>query len=74
MLIPSKFTRLEESTIYKMKFILISKQQEESVIDIYNRTKKEFYDVSEFIHALDILFVLSLIDLQDESGIIHYAQ
>ncbi len=31
MLVPSKFTRLEESTIFKMKCILDNKKQNESI-------------------------------------------
>lgn len=58
MLVPSKFTRLEESTIFKMKCILDNRKQNESITEIYSRTKEVFYDASEFIHALDILYVL----------------
>jgi hypothetical protein len=73
MLIPTKFTRLEESTLYKMRCIVTGKQESESVLDIYNRTKSYFYDASEFLHALDILFVLSLIDVADANGVVKYA-
>lgn len=72
MLVPSKFTRLEESTIFKMKCILNNKKDIESVLDAYLRTKRFFYDASEFLHALDILYVLGLVNIQD-SGLIEYA-
>lgn len=73
MLIPTKFTRLEESTLFKMRCILAGKHEVESVVELYARTKQEFYDASEFLHALDILFVLSLIDVESDSGIVQYA-
>lgn len=73
MLVPSKFTRLQESTIFKMKCILADKKENESVLDIYHRTKNVFYDASEFLHALDILFVLKLLDVDGSSGKVKYA-
>lgn len=73
MLVPSKFTRLEESTIFKMKCILTNKKQNESVLEVYLRTKDFFYDASEFLHALDVLYVLDLISINDGSEMIEYA-
>lgn len=73
MLVPSKFTRLEESTIFKMRSILANKKENESVLEAYLRTKDFFYDVSEFIHALDVLYVLRLVNIKDDSGLIEYA-
>lgn len=73
MLVPSKFTRLEESTIFKMKCILNNKKQNESIPEAYLRTKEFFYDASEFLHALDVLYVLGLVNLQENSSVIEYA-
>lgn len=73
MLVPTKFTRLEESTIFKMKCILAEKKDGETVLDAFLRTKDEFYDASEFLHAMDILFVLDIIEVQQGSGAIKYA-
>ncbi|TFE37001.1 hypothetical protein E2553_46150 [Paraburkholderia dipogonis] len=73
MLIPTKFTRLEESTIFKMKCILAEKMENESVLDAYFRTQSSFSDASEFLHAMDILFVLDIIDVDGESEVIRYA-
>lgn len=73
MLVPSKFTRLEESTIFKMKCILENKKQGESVLDAYHRTKDYFYDTSEFLHALDVLYVLEALTIKYDLGLIEYA-
>ncbi len=73
MLVPSKFTRLEESTIFKMKCILDNKKKNESIPDIYSRTKELFYDASEFIHALDVLYVLGLVEIKENTTVIEYA-
>lgn len=73
MLVPSKFTKLEESTIFKMKCILTNRSESESVLDIYLRTKDTFYDASEFLHALDVLYILGLVNVNDDSELIEYA-
>jgi hypothetical protein len=73
MLVPSKFTKLEESTIFKMRSILLSKKDGESVLDVYLRTKDSFYDASEFLHALDILYVLGMVNIEDNSPTVQYA-
>ncbi|MCU1785334.1 hypothetical protein NTD80_21550 [Pseudomonas sp. 13B_2.1_Bac1] len=72
MLVPSKFTKLEESTIFKMRAILAKGQQGENVAQLLAKTKKDFQDASEFLSALDILFFLGYLDVQDD-GVIEYA-
>jgi hypothetical protein len=72
MLVPSKFTKLEESTIFKMHAILAKGQQKETVAQLLIKTKGDFQDTSEFLSALDILFFLGYLDVQDD-GVIEYA-
>lgn len=72
MLVPTKFTTLEESTIFKMRAILDNKSSSETVSALLSRTSGEFQDVSEFIHALDILYVLGLINVDVSIGTINY--
>lgn len=73
MLVPSKFTRLEESTLFRMKCILSGKKDSENVQEAYYRTRDVFLDASEFLHALDALFVLGMLDIDVDSGMIRYA-
>ncbi|WP_418889811.1 ABC-three component system middle component 7 [Pseudomonas putida] len=73
MLVPSKFTKLEESTIFKMLAILADKTPGETVTQALSRTKDDFLDASEFLTAMDILYFLGYLDVQDGSGVIEYA-
>jgi len=73
MLVPSKFTRLEESTLFRMKCIMSGRSNGETVQDVYRRTCNVFNDASEFLHALDILFVLGMVNVDEGSGVIQYA-
>lgn len=72
MLVPSKFTKLEESTIFKMRVILIKGRQGENVTQLFGHTKKDFQDASEFLSALNILFFLGYLSVRDD-GVIEYA-
>ncbi|MGD7035157.1 ABC-three component system middle component 7 [Methylotuvimicrobium buryatense] len=56
-----------------MKCILADKNEVETVLDVYIRTKDSFYDVSEFIHALDVLYVLGLLNINNKTGLVEYA-
>jgi hypothetical protein len=73
MLVPSKFTRLEESTIFKMRKVLIGNLQGETVQSVYRRTQGVFHDTTEFLYALDVLFVLDVLTIEEETGFITYA-
>lgn len=73
MIVPTKFTRLEESTIFKMRAILEEKPLAETVPELLGRTIGKFQDVSEFLHALDVLYVLGVLDVDAVSGVINYA-
>ena len=66
MLFPSKFTSFEESVISKMILILEVKDETIGVIDLYNRLKRKFQSIDEFIFALDGLYALGYIEIEDE--------
>lgn len=73
MLVPSKFTKLEESTIFKMHIILAKKRSGETVAQALANTREDFLDASEFLAAMDVLFFLGYLDVQGETGVIEYA-
>lgn len=73
MLVPTKFTTLEESTIFKMHVILKYKQDGETIPDLLTRTLDYFQDASEFLHAVDILYVLGALDVEASTGVVKYA-
>ncbi len=73
MLVPSKFTKLEESTIFKMHVILAKKQPGETVAQALAKSREDFLDASEFLAAMDVLFFLGYLDVQGGTGVIEYA-
>jgi len=66
MLFPSKFTSFEESVISKMILILEVKDETIAVIDLYNKLKKKFQSIDEFIFALDGLYAIGYIEIENE--------
>ncbi|WP_404344116.1 ABC-three component system middle component 7 [Vreelandella venusta] len=73
MLIPTKFTTLEESTIFKMRAILENRKSCETLPELLARTLDVFQDASEFLYAVDILYVLGALDVNASTGVIEYA-
>ncbi|WP_369796565.1 ABC-three component system middle component 7 [Cupriavidus sp. amp6] len=56
-----------------MKAIFADRKENETVLDAYNRSRSSFTDAIEFLHAMDILFVLDLIDVDAGSESLQYA-
>ncbi|MEW4948265.1 ABC-three component system middle component 7 [Pseudomonas asiatica] len=56
-----------------MLSILADKTPGETVTQALSRTKGDFLDASEFLAAMDILYFLGYLDVQDGSGVIEYA-
>lgn len=69
MIVPNKFTSFDNSVISRLPRVLAALTREISVYDLYKETESSFEDVGEFILALDALFVLGRIEL-DNKGVI----
>jgi len=66
MLFPSKFTSFEDSVINKMILILETEHKSIGLIDLYNQLKNKFISIDEFIFALDGLYALGYIEMEEE--------
>lgn len=72
MKLPNKIYSYSESTI--SKFIPIIEQLEnkdETVTSLYQKTKKNFNDIEDYIDTLDCLFALNKIELSEKEEL-HY--
>lgn len=66
MIVPNKAISYESSLISKLPIILqILHHEQLAVVELYQRVHKDFADVSQFILAMDTLFVLGKIELLD---------
>lgn len=75
MIFPSKLINFNESTLFKSSKILkVLEIKSLSVLKLYEKTKKNFSDLDEFIVALDLLYVLGKIELDEEWGVLNYVK
>jgi hypothetical protein len=73
MLVPNKVISISESCIYRSALLLQKINGEVSVDGLYQVEKKLFFDMSDFIDALSLLFVLGKIVLDEENGVVKHA-
>lgn len=73
MLMPNKTISLPESSLYKSALLLSKINKSISVISLYEDNKKTFIDASDFIDALNLLYVLNKINIDFDTGIVKYA-
>lgn len=72
MITPNKFIPLDKSIIGKMGCLLIDDLDEISVTELMELKKKNFSDIGEFILALDTLYALGKIELDDGRKVVKY--
>ncbi len=65
MLVPNKTISLDESTLYKACQLLTALESDVELVDLYKSNKRKFVDLSSFIDAIDILYVLGKINVVD---------
>lgn len=72
MIYPNKFTPLGKSMVGKMSHLMMEKGTEISLTQLMENTARYFIDVGEFILALDTLFALGKIELDEVSEVVRY--
>ncbi|EPQ8524470.1 ABC-three component system middle component 7 [Vibrio vulnificus] len=73
MIVPNKIISIDESVVFKAAKLLSKLDDTNDVLDLYSKNKKLFVDIPEYIEALDVLFVLTKIDLDLNNGVIKIA-
>ncbi|WP_305976544.1 ABC-three component system middle component 7 [Rheinheimera baltica] len=68
---PNKTISLEESSLYKACQLLEVLESPIELVELYQKNKKIFPDMSSYIDALDMLYVLGKIDVKE--GVVHFA-
>lgn len=70
MQLPNKLIPVSESSISKSIFLMKNIGQGINILDLYKVNKSKFLDITDFIDALEILFVTEKIILDINTGII----
>ena len=72
MSFPSKFTNFDSSILAKISLLILDDVKTISLSELITVRLDKFEDISEFMLALDVLFVLKKIELDDSKGLIKY--
>lgn len=73
MIVPNKVIRLNESIIGKMTIILkFLSEKEMTVKELFFITQDYFDEIDEFIYSLDALFLLDVIQVDFDKGVVTY--
>lgn len=67
MIVPNKFTSLDRSLISRLPILLSDLENHRTVLELYESNQHTFEDVSEFLIALDVLYVLGRVELGSDS-------
>lgn len=74
MILPNKLINFDECILSKTVCVLdiISEQKIMFVSELYQKVEENFEDINEFIHTLDVLFVLNKIEYNEKMKVIEY--
>lgn len=72
MSFPSKFTRFDNSILAKISYLMLDEVEVISLSELAKLNSSKFNDVSEFLLALDVLYILGKIELDEIEGSIRY--
>ena len=72
MSFPNKFTSFDKSILAKISMLILEGADSISLPELIKMRLDKFEDISEFMLALDILYVLGKIELDESKGMIKY--
>ena len=72
MSFPSKFTSFDNSILAKISYLILEDVEMISLSDLIHARLDKFEDISEFMLALDVLYVLEKIELDEDKGVVKY--
>lgn len=72
MITPNKFLPLDKSIMGKMPSLLIEGVDEIPITELMRLKLKKFSDIGEFILALDTLYALGKIELDQDRKVLKY--
>ena len=72
MSFPNKFTRFDKSILAKISMLILEEVDSISLSELIKMRLGKFEDISEFMLALDVLYVLGKVELEESEGMIKY--
>ena len=72
MSFPNKFTSFDRSILAKISMLILEGVDSISLSELIQMHLDKFEDISEFMLALDVLYVLGKVELEESQGMIKY--
>lgn len=72
MSFPSKFTRFDKSILAKISLLVLDNTESIELSELIKLRLSKFVDIGEFILALDVLYALGKIELDENKELIKY--
>ena len=69
---PNKFTSFDKSILAKISVLILDGIDSISLSELIEMRLDKFEDISEFMLALDVLYALGKIELEESQGMIKY--
>ena len=73
MIVPGKFVNFSDSTLSHLARILAAIDEPTSLTELFTVTRKHFEGPSEFMYAMDVLYVLGAIDIDLNTKVVSRA-
>lgn len=72
MIVPNKFITFDESILAKISYLIEKDLEEIPLSDLIQNHINKFADISELLMALDVLYALGKIDIDEKKRTIKY--
>ena len=70
---PNKVITLRESALGRTPIILREKASQDNLAGLYDKVRKDFESIDQFLLALDVLYILGQIEVDLSTGMVTYA-
>lgn len=72
MSFPNKFTTFDDSILAKISYLILDDVDSIGLNELIELRKDKFDDLGEIVLALDVLYTLGRIDIEESQGVVKY--
>jgi len=73
LITPNKVITLRESALGRAPIIMRERVPQENLVSLYEKVRKDFESIDQFLLTLDVLYILGQIDVDLSTGMLTYA-
>jgi len=73
LITPNKVITLRESALGRAPIIMREKAPQGNLVSLYEKVRKDFESIDQFLLTLDVLYILGQIDVDLSTGMVTYA-